>query len=113
MKSPVFAVLIILLLIGNLFGAYKLFTEKAEFFEKFPLLSSSGYDLFKYLPLVNSAALIGLLFWQKWAVYLSIAAALTVISFDIYFGIKYHLYVAIPSTLILLLLIIYYWKNFK
>jgi hypothetical protein len=90
------------MLAGNCFALYKLFTNKPEFFAKTPALTETGFILLRIIPFLNITALVGLWFFQSWAVYL-----------DIYFGIFYHLCAAVPSTLILLFFIIKYWNQFK
>ena len=109
MKHTAFAIFILLMLIGNGFALFKMFTEKQEFLSKFPRLSEQAFHLFRLLPLLNIAGLAGLWFYQTWAVWLRLA----VIIFDLYFGIYYHLYVAIISTAILFCFIFRYWNAFK
>lgn len=113
MRPVIFSVFILLMATGNCLAAYKLFTAKQEFMEKFPKLTDPAYAIFRLLPFVNLVALAGLWFFQSWAAYLAVACALVVIAFDIYFSITYHLYVAIPSFVLLLLFIIKYWNHFK
>jgi hypothetical protein len=52
-------------------------------------------------------------FLKSWSPYLAIIGAIAVIAADIYFGIRYHLYLAVPATLILLFFITRYWNHFK
>ncbi|HPG11927.1 MAG TPA: hypothetical protein PLU37_10375 [Chitinophagaceae bacterium] len=113
MKTVVFPAFILLLLLGNCFGAYKLFTAKEDFLSKFPKLTEEAYGLIRYLPLVNIIALAGVLFWQKWGVYLAVACAILIIVCDILFGIYYHLFIAVPSTIFLIYLIARYWNFFE
>ena len=113
MRAPLFTIIVILLLAGNSFGAYKLFTEGPVFMEKYPGLTPERFQIFKWLPVVNILSLVGLLFWQRWGAWLAIACGLAVITCDIFFGIKYHLYVAVPSTLILTFFIIRFWHQFN
>jgi uncharacterized membrane protein (DUF2068 family) len=96
-----------------LFALYNLFTNKQEFFIKSPALTETGFILLRIIPFLNIAALAGLWFFQSWAAYLAIACGVVVITLDIYFGIYYHLYAAIPSSLILLFFIFKYWNHFK
>lgn len=112
-RWPLFAIFIILMLAGNCFALYKLFTDKPEFLTKFPKLTSRAFDLFRLLPVINIIALAGIWFLKPWAAWLAIACGMAVIGFDIYFAIWYHLYVAIPSALLLLYFIIRYWNEFK
>lgn len=113
MKTIVFPAFILLLLLGNCFGAYKLFTAKQDFLSKFPKLTEEAYGLIRFLPLVNIIALAGVLFWQKWGVYLALVCAAAIIFCDIVFGIYYHLYVAVLSTAMMIFFIIKYWNFFK
>jgi uncharacterized membrane protein (DUF2068 family) len=101
------------MLLGNCFALYKLFADKQEFFTKSPALTETGFTLLRIIPFLNIIALAGLWFFQCWAVYLAIACGIFVIVMDIYFGIYYHLYAAVPSALILLFFIIRYWNQFK
>lgn len=113
MKYPVFAIFLILMLAGNLFALYKLWTAKQEFLSKFPALSETAFTFFSVLPLLNILALAGLWFFKPWAVWLAISCSVLVIVFDFYYGIRYHLPVAIISTVLLLFFIIRYWNAFK
>jgi uncharacterized membrane protein (DUF2068 family) len=69
--------------------------------------------VFRFLPVINIIALAGMWFFKSWAAYSAIACSISIIVFDIYFGIWYHLYVAVPSTLILLFFIVKYWNHFE
>jgi hypothetical protein len=51
-------------------------------------------------------------FLKNWGVYLAIISGIAVIVADIYFGICCHLYVAIPSLLMLIALFIRYRQLF-
>jgi len=113
MRFPVYAIFLLLMLLGNSFALYKLFTEKQEFLAKFPKLTETAFNVFRFLPVINIIALAGMWFLQSWAAYLAIACGVAVIAFDLYFGIYYHLYVAVPSTLILLFFAIRYWNHFE
>lgn len=113
MKLMVYYIFILLMWMGNGFALYKLLTDKQEFLAKFPRLTEAAFNIFYFLPVLNIIALAGMWFLKSWAVYLAIACGVAVIVFDVYFGIFYHLYVAIPSTLILLFFIIKYWNEFK
>lgn len=113
MSTVIYFAFIGLMLIGNCFGVYKLFADKQSFITQFPKLTENLYFYFKLLPVINIIALIGLLFWQKWAAYLAIVLGVVVIGFDIYLGIKYHLYVAIISTIVLLFLIFKFRHQLK
>lgn len=113
MKPLVFSIFLIVVLAGNCFALYKLFKDKLEFFAKSPALTPNGFAIIRLMPVLNIIALAGLWFFQSWAAYLVIACGVLVIFLDIYFGIYYHLYAAVPSTLILLFFIIKYWNQFK
>lgn len=113
MRLLIYTIFIFLMLAGNCFALYKLFTDKQEFLTKYPALSETAFNIFRFLPLVNIIALAGMWLLKSWAAYLAIACGITVIVFDIYFGIRYHLYVAVPSILILLFFIVRYWNEFE
>jgi len=113
MKPLVYFIFLMLMLAGNCFALFKLFTGKEEFFIKSPSLTETGFTILRIIPFLNIAALAGLWFFQSWAAYLAIACGIAVIAVDIYFGIYYHLYAAVPSTLILLYFIVRYWNHFK
>lgn len=113
MRPVLFTILIVVLLLGNLFGAWKLFTAKTEFFSRIPGLTENLYFLLCALSLLNILALAGIWNWQKWGVYLAGITSLTVIGLDLYLRIKYHLPVAIFSTALLAAGVIYCWKNFN
>jgi hypothetical protein len=61
---------------------------------------------------LNIIALAGMWYLKWWGAALAVAGGLLVIGFDIYFGIRYHLYVAVPSLLLLLFLIFWYRSQF-
>lgn len=112
-RFPAFAVFIALMILGNTFALYKMFTDKQEFLTKFPALSEKAFQIFRFLPLINLISLVGIGLLKSWGPWLAIVCALAVIAFDLYFSIYYHLYVALISTAILLFFIIWYWKAFK
>lgn len=113
MKTYIYPAFLLLMLLGNCFALYKLFTDKQEFFARFPKLTETAFNIFRFLPLINIIALAGIWFFKPWAAYLAIACGLAIIVFDICFGIYYHLYAAVPSTLILLFFIVRHWNEFK
>lgn len=113
MKAYIYPLFLLLLLLGNCFALYKLFADKQEFLNQFPKLSDTGITLLKILPVINIVAIAGMWFLKPWGAYLAIGCGVAVIVLDIYFGIYYHLYVAIISTIILLFFIIRYWNEFK
>lgn len=113
MRFPVFAIFLVLMLLGNGFAFYKMITGRQEFLSQFPKLNATAFNILRFLPLLNIIALAGLWFLKPWAAYLAMACGVAVILFDLYFGIYYHLYVAVPSTLVLLFFIIKYWNEFK
>lgn len=113
MRLPVYAIFLLLMLLGNSFALYKMITSKQEFLTQFPKLTNQAFNIFRLLPVINIISLAGLWFLKSWGAYLAVACGLTVIVFDLYFGVYYHLYVAIPSTLILLFFVIKYWNEFK
>lgn len=113
MRPVLFTILIGLLLLGNFFGAWKLFTAKTDFFSRIPGLTGNLYFLLCALPLLNILALAGIWYWQKWGVYLAGITSLTVIGLDLYLRIRYHLPVALLSTALLAAGVIAYWKYFN
>lgn len=113
MKYPVFAIFLILMLAGNLFAFYKLWSDKHEFLSRFPAVTETAFIFFRFLPLLNILALTGLWFFKPWAAWLAISAGILVIAFDWYYQIRYHLPVAIISTAMLLFFVIWYWNAFK
>lgn len=113
MKLLIYSIFIFLMLAGNCFGLYQLFTSKQDFLARFPRLNSTNYIILQILPVINIIALAGLWFLKSWSPWLAIAGALAVIAADIYFGTWYHLYLAIPSTIILLFFIIKFRNHFK
>ena len=113
MKLSVFAIFLLLMLLGNCFALYKMFTEKQVFLAQFPKLTEKPFTILLLLPVINIIAVAGLWFLKPWAAYLAIACGVAIIVFDVYFAIYYHLYVAVPSALILLFFISKYWNEFK
>jgi len=113
MRFPVYKIFILLMLVGNCFGLYQLLTSRQEFISKYPALNNENYFILPSFPIINIVAITGLLFLKRWSVYPAIIGALVIIAADIYFGIRYHLYVAGPSLLVLLFFIIKYRNHFK
>lgn len=113
MKTIVYPAVLLLFLLGNCFALYKMFADKQDFFDKIPKLTENGFVTLRLLPVLNIIAIIGLWFFKSWAPWLAIACGVAVIIADLYFGITYHLFVAIPSTLILMFFIIRFWNHFK
>ena len=113
MKYSIYYAFLILMLAGNSFALYKLFADKQAFTDQFPNITATGFTLFRLLPLVNIISLAGLWFFKPWAAYLALGCGLLIIVLDILFKMHYHLYVAVPSTLVLLLFILYYWNQFR
>lgn len=113
MKHPVFGIFIILMLAGNLLALYKLWTDKASFLSSFPELNETAFTIFRIIPLLNIIALTGLWFFKPWAVWASVILAAGVIFFDSWYKIRYHLPIAIASTLLLLFFIYRYRSAFE
>jgi uncharacterized membrane protein (DUF2068 family) len=78
------------------------------FFSKLPALTETGFTLLKWLPVFSIIALAGMWFLKSWGAYLAIICGMAIIIADIYFGIYYHLYAAIPSTVLMIALVIKY-----
>jgi hypothetical protein len=106
-------IFIVLTLIENVIGLTYLSFFRDEFLFKYPNFNNATLSLFSFLPLFSFPALIGLWFWQKWAVNLIAVCTILVIAADIYFNIRTHLYVAVPSSLILAFLVYKNWSYFK
>jgi hypothetical protein len=98
-----------LLLIGNLFGAFTLHFRNAVFLQKFNIPANAIF-WFKWLPLINTIGLVGLLFLKKWAIPILVLGGICTILVDLIFKINYHLPIAIFSFLVLLILI---YKNYS
>lgn len=113
MKPLPYTLFILLMVAGNCAGLYKLFTDKQVMLEQFPRLTESAYAVFRLLPVLNLIALAGLWYFRYWGAGLAVAGGLLIIGFDIYYGIRYHLYAAIPSMLLLLFFIFLYRNHFK
>jgi hypothetical protein len=109
----VYYIFIGLILAGNTFGLYKFLTGKEAFIQKFPSVTNNNYFVFQLLPIINSTGLAGMLFFKNWSPWIAVLGAVTVIAVDLYFGVRYHLYIAIPSTFILLFLIYKFYNLFK
>lgn len=112
-RHPLFAIFILLMLAGNVFALYKLFADKHEFLTRFPRLTPATFSIFRFLPLINIIALAGVWFLKLWGAILALACAAAVICIDILFEISYHLYVAIPSALLLLFFLVQYRNLFR
>jgi hypothetical protein len=106
-------IFIVLMVIGNVLGLANLSFFRDEFLFTYPNFNNATLSLFSFLPLLSLPALIGLWFWQKWAVNLVAACCILVIVADIYFNIWQHLYFAVPSSLILAFLVYKNWNYFK
>lgn len=113
MRPIFFTIFLLLMLAGNSFAVYKMFTAEEEFLRKFPRITPALFSFFRLLPVINIIAVAGLWFYQGWAACLAIACGLAVIAFDVFFRISYHLYVAVPSFALLLFFLISYRAHFK
>ena len=113
MRLLIYSIFLFLMLVGNCFGLYQLLTSKQEFISKIPKLNDQSYYFLLLLPVINIIGIVGMWFLKSWSPYVAIIGAAAVICADLYFSIKYHLYLAISSTLILLFFIIKYWNHFK
>jgi hypothetical protein len=113
MKIPFYAIFILLMLLGNCFGLYQLFADKQSFMSKYPKLNENNYFVLQMLPVINIIGLAGMWFLKSWSPWLIIISSLAVIIADIYFGIYYHLYLAIPFTLLLFFFILRYKNHFQ
>ena len=101
------------MLIGNCYGFVQLLINKTSFIEKFPAVNLKNIWLLQLLPLLNMAGITGLMLFKPWSPYVVLLGALLVIAADIYFEITYHLYVAVPSTIILAILIFLFKNHYK
>ncbi len=106
-------IFIILMLIGNVVGLTYLSFFRDEFLFNYPKFNNATLSLFSFLPFLSLPALIGLWFRETWAVNLIAACSILVIVADIYFNIWNHLYIAVPSSLILAFLVYKNWNSFK
>lgn len=101
------------MLAGNLFGLYNFITAKVALLEKFPSITEKNYWLFPFLSVLNITALFGMLYFKSWSPWLAMLGAIAVIAIDFYFDIHYHLFLAVPSSIILLYLIYYFSNHFN
>lgn len=108
-----FRIVIVLLLLANCFGAYGLIFNRSELLANLPKVKETGANVLSTLPFINIIGLIGLLLWQSWAAYVVLICCVLVIIADIYFSINYHLFLAIPSTVLLAFFIYKFWTNFN
>jgi uncharacterized membrane protein (DUF2068 family) len=113
MRFPLYAIFLLLMLLGNCFALFKMFSARQAFLTQFPKLTGTAFNIFRFLPLINCIAIAGMWWLKPWGAYLALTGGIAIIFFDIYHGIYYHLYVAVPSFLILLFFIIRYWKHFE
>jgi len=113
MKLLIYYIFISLMLLGNCFGLYQSFTARPELITKMPLLNDKNYFLVQVIPAFNIIALTGMLFLKSWSRYMTIAGAIAVIIFDIYFGVKYHMRLALFFSLVLLYFMVKYRDHFK
>jgi len=89
--------MIILLFISNLFGAWKLISDPARFSPVFDPLNSGQIRLIAIIPVVSLVALILLWRGKPAGLPLIIIAFTAVLLLDLYFGIWYHLVLAVSS----------------
>ncbi len=113
MRPLLFTVLLTLLLLGNGFAAYKLFTAPQEITASNPKVTAVALQLLQWLPVVNIAAIAGMFFRQKWAAILVLLLGVFVLYLDIRYQIRHHIYVALPSLLIMAYFIRRYWGWFR
>lgn len=113
MRYPIYGIFIILMLAGNLFAAWKLWTDKADFIARFPSLQGLAFECFRIIPVLNIVALGGLWFFRPWAAWAAILLSIAVIALDIIYHIRYHLPIAIVSAVLLLFFLFRYREAFR
>jgi hypothetical protein len=106
-------IMLLLLLVGNIFGFITLQRDKQNMQTKYPRLTNPMLWVIHVIQAANVLAIIGT--WQlgSWAVGLGLALALLVILLDVYIKLWYHIGVVIITSVITGYLIYLDWALFN
>jgi hypothetical protein len=112
-EPPGLKIMLLLLLLGNLFGFITLQRDKQNMQTKYPRLTNPVLRGIHVIQFANILAIIGT--WQlgSWAVWLSLVLAVLVILLDVYIKLWYHIGVVIITSLITGYLIYINWALFN
>lgn len=98
MPSLGLTIMLLLLLVGNLFGLLTLQLKKEKVQAKNLLLTSSIINFLKGIQLLNIIAIAGVWFFHSWAVWLGLFLTILIVAVDIRLKIWYHVGLAILSS---------------
>lgn len=88
------------LLVTHAFGGLMIITRWYEIQEEHPRLDETMLPVAIGLIVLSMIGLIATWYWRRWGVGCVVAAYLLAISFDVYFEIFFHLYVASGAILL-------------
>ena len=112
-RSAGLVVMLVLLLMGNIFGFYKISVSSSDLLSKYPKLDNNSLSALKIIQLCNIISLVGIWFFQKWGAGAAILLALLVIALDVYYQLWYHIFVVILGTGLLLFFVYKNWQYFR
>lgn len=96
------SVLIVLLILSNSFGAYKLLTDTDKFVGIYQSFSLAVIRSMAIIPFITIISLLAIWFGKSWGIWITILAFLIVLFLDIYFKVWYHAVIALFSFMLLM-----------
>lgn len=113
MESPGLKIVLLLLLIGNIFGFVMLQRDKQNMQRKYPRLTGSVMWTVHVIQIANIISIVGTWLFYSWAVWLGLSLAIIVLVLDVYIKLWYHTVVVVVTTAIAGSLIYIDWSNFS
>ena len=102
------SILIVLLILSNSFGAYKLAIDSEKFIAVYPSFSVTQIKALVIIPIVTIISLVAMWFGKSWTIVITIIMFAIVIFLDVYFNVWYH---ALLASVSFILLMYFCWKS--
>jgi hypothetical protein len=93
-------IMLLLLLLGNIFGFVTLQRDRKNMQNKYPRMTDSILWGIHAIQIANILAIAGAWLLFSWAIWLGLALALIVILLDVYIKLWYHIAVVVATTTI-------------
>jgi hypothetical protein len=96
------SILLVLLVLSNGFGIYKLLFDTETFAGIYPVFSLTQIKLISLIPIITILSLIAIWFGKSWGVYLTVLTFSAILFLDVYFKVWYHSILASTSFILLM-----------
>ena len=106
-------IMLVLLFIGNVYGFITVSTKPNDFLNQFQKMNSTSLQILKAIQVLNIISIVGIWYFQKWAVLLALILVVLVIAIDVYYGIYYHIAVVVITTGLTGWAIVRSWHSFR